>query len=617
MVERVSRTDSTPEERKVDRAFALAGTSFGLATVGTITSSPLIVALGLPVLLYTAAYNVWRIFTVEFKQKRFGVGSIDLISTVGPILTGQIVAASLTLVLYFASRKLLIKTEDNSRKSLLNVFGDQPKTVWVEVDGVQMSQSFEALQEGDVVIVGAGEMIPVDGTVVWGHAAINQCALTGESQLVERGAGETVLASTLLLEGQIGVRVEKAGADTVAAQVGTILNNTADFKSKIAARSERIIEAGAWPTLSLSALTLPLLGVQSAVAMTFASFGYHMRIAGPLSVLSSLRKASEAGVLVKDGRSLELLATVDTFVFDKTGTLTEEMPTVGAIHSTSDLSVEQLLMMAASAERRQTHPIAQALCHTADERNLPTLPIQDVKVEVGYGLQVRMCHPVRHEWVTVRIGSRRYMDMAGISAENRPVPSPGSSLIYLAVDNELAGTIELRPTVRPEAAELVRQLQARGKTIYIISGDHEQPTRQLAQQLGIDHYFAEVLPQDKARHIEQLQADGHEVCFVGDGINDSIALKTANVSVSMSGASTIATDSAAIVLMSASLDLLIPLLDIADGLDKNLTRGTMLTIIPALMCAGGVLFLNFGVAGASILYNAALGVSVANALNSD
>ena len=287
---------------------------------------------------------------VELKEGRIGVGLIDVLTTVGPIATGHFFATSLSLSFYFFSRKLLIKTEDHSRKSLINVFGEKPSFVWIDSNGTEIEMPFETIQIGDVVIVHAGQSIPVDGNINRGHASIDERALTGESQPVEKGVGDPVLASTVVLEGKIYVNVEKAGQDTVAAQIGEILNQTADFKSQVLARSEKIVNQGATPTLAISALTLPFLGTQSALAVLFASFGYHMRIAGPLSVLNFLGIASENGILIKDGRSIELLSDVDTFVFDKTGTLTKEVPSIGKLYTCHGYSENKLLTVAAAAE---------------------------------------------------------------------------------------------------------------------------------------------------------------------------------------------------------------------------------------------------------------------------
>lgn len=605
-------------EQKVNRQIAISSVALAL-TAGGALYAPLNL-LGVPALLVTISPLLVSAYHSLVKEKKIGVGVLDSLGTIGPLLLGHFFIAALASCLSNFSRKLLLKTEDQSRASLINVFGEQPAFVWIQKDGLEIEIPFEQLQIGDQIIVSAGHSIPVDGTISQGIASIDERALTGESQPVEKVVGDPVFASTLLLAGQIHVHVEKAGTDTVAAQIGKILNHTADFKSSIQSQGERVVEQGAIPTILISALTLPILGPESALAALYAAFGYHMRFAAPISVLNFLRITSETGILIKDGRSLELLSGVDTIVFDKTGTLTAEVPTVGQIYLCGDVGEAQLLRYAAAAETKQTHPIAQAICHAAHQSGVPVPPITEAKVEVGYGLTVRIADEVDAPQKLVHVGSGRFMTMVGIAIPaaiqqiEETCHAEGFSLIYVAVDQQLAGVIELRPTIRPEAQAIINELHRRNFSLYIISGDHEKPTQKLAAELGIDHYFAEVLPQNKASLIEQLQQEGRTVCFIGDGINDSIALKTANVSISLRGASTVATDTASIILMDNSLKKLIPLLDIAQDLATNLKRSIAFTMLPGIVCIGGVYLFGFGLVNAVMLYNMGLAISVANAL---
>jgi Cu2+-exporting ATPase len=578
---------------------------------------------------------VIRAYDAVVKERKVGVALMDAIGSAGPLVTGHVFIAAFAIHFSNHSRKLLIKTEDHSQKSLTHLFGLQPRFVWVQREGAEVEIPFESLSIGDVVVVDAGQTIPIDGTIKSGVASIDQRTLTGESQPVEKSIGESVFASTVLLSGRIGILVEKTGASTVAAQIGDILNHTADFKSLVQSRGQKIVEQGALPTLAIGLLTLPLLGAESAVAAIGASFGYHMRHAAPISVLNYLRIASEQGILIKDGRSLELLSEVDTFVFDKTGTLTEEVPTVGMIHTYNRHGENELLTLAAAAEYKQTHPIALAIQQEAASRELTPPAINEAKYEVGYGIKVTIGQTLsskaedascRHAQQLIRVGSGRFMVLCGIAigANHKQIEQDcykeGYSVIYVAIDEQLGGAIELRPTIRPEAKEIINALKRRNMSIAIISGDHEKPTRKLAQELGIEQYFAETLPQNKAQLIEQLQQEGKSVCFVGDGINDAIALimpfgcKKANVSISLHGASTAATDSASIILMDSSLKQLMSLVELSHALDRNLKTTTVMTVVPGIICVGGVFFLHLGIMGAVVLYYTALGTSILNAM---
>lgn len=600
-------------EKKNNQHFGIALSSLALTSAGGLFYAPLS-WLALPGLVYLTTRIVDRSYRYIFEEDRAGLAIIDIIALGGTLATGHLFAAALQNSVYFLRSKLLLKTEDHTNQNLFNVFGQQPRFVWILVDGVEVEVPFDDLKQDDVVVVSAGQMIPVDGRIISGLATIDQRMFTGESQPIEKGEGEEVFASTVMLSGKVCVQVEKAGGETLAAQIGNILHHTADFKRSIQSRGEAVVNTWSWPTLGFSALGLLTLGPTSAVAICNVGFGYPMRVAAPLSVLNYFQITSKRGILVKDGRALELLSKVDTVVFDKTGTLTEEVPHVGQIYRCLDMSEDDLLTYAAATEQKQSHPIALAILQEAKERGLSLPSVDEAHVEMGYGLKVRI------EGLVIKIGSTRFMEIEGIPVGGKmreiqkSCHQQGYSLVYVAIDGQLAGAIELHPTIRPEAKEIIAQLRQRNLSLYIISGDHDTPTQKLAAELGIDHYFAETLPENKADLIAGLQEEGKSVCFVGDGINDSIALKKANVSISLSGASTIATDTAGIILMDGTLKQLNHLFELADELDRNLNNSFLLSLLPGLVCVGGVFFLNWGIVTSIMLYNIAVASSLSNAM---
>jgi Cu2+-exporting ATPase len=347
----------------------------------------------------------------------------------------------------------------------------------------------------------------------------------------------------------------------------------------------------------LGAVTL-LAGMPpiQVLSLLNTNFGFNIRILAPIAMLNYLNLASREGILVKDGRALELLRQVDTVVFDKTGTLTEDLPHVGAIHVCAAHSELELLRYAATAEHRQEHPIARAILGEARRRGVAQLQVEDSAHQVGHGIRVAIADH------TILVGSPRFMTLQEI-----PIPphlqelaagchEQGHTLVMVAVDGALAGALELRSTLRPEAAAIVRELRARHVgAIHIISGDSEGTTRRLAEELGVDRYFANTLPEEKAAIIDRLQSEGRRVCYVGDGINDSIALRRAHVSVSLRGASTIATDVATVVLVDESLGRLGRLFDIAAEFERTLDQSLTSTVIPGLISMSGVLFLGWGI----------------------
>jgi Cu2+-exporting ATPase len=292
----------------------------------------------------------------------------------------------------------------------------------------------------------------------------------------------------VVLAGKIHVRVEKAGKETIAAQIGSMLNRTASYQMALQSKGTQIAHKSALPILILSAVTWPTIGLEQALAMLSSSFGINIRMTSPIAVLNYLNIASKQGILVKDGRSLELLGDVDTVVFDKTGTLTLEQPHVTQLYPCNGLDEATLLAYAAAAEHRQTHPIARAILAAAANRAIRLPAIDNAQYEVGYGIKVTIGNQI------IRVGSDRFMAGEGIVIPNEirirqaQAHALGYSLVMVAVDNQLGGAIELQPTIRPEAKTVVDNLHARGITLVIISGDQEGPTHQLAQTLGIERY---------------------------------------------------------------------------------------------------------------------------------
>ena len=315
-----------------------------------------------------------------------------------------------------------------------------------------------------------------------------------------------------------------------------------------------------------------------------------------------------------DGR-IELMNEVDTVLFDKTGTLTRERPEVGRIIASHGFAPERILQFAAAAEKRFHHPIALAIRHKAEELDLELPPTDDTQYKVGYGITVAVAGHM------IRVGSKRFMDMEGVvmTAEVEEAMGQahgeGHTMVMVSVDGKLGGAIELHAAVRPEVQRIVQGLRDRGiKHVAIISGDHEAPTRKLAESLGMDRYFAQVLPADKAEYVVKLQQENRKVCFVGDGINDSIALKQANVSISLRGASSIATDTAHVVFLEEGLSRLCDLRDISRDLDRNVRRSWKLILAPNIACIAGVFTLGFGIMASVATNNVAALAALANGM---
>ena len=600
-------------EREINHYLAVSSVNLTVAAAGALLFSPLTL-LSIPLTIYTFVPLFKQAYHSLAEERRLRAVVLDAVAIIGTFLARFFVASALTSTLYFVSRKLLSRTEDRSRRKLVNIFGGQIQTVWVEKGGVETELPFSDLQVGDVVVVSAGQLVPADGTVCKGAATVDEKVLSGEARPVEKRAGEQVFAATLILSGRIYIEIEKAGVETVAAKIAAILNQTADYRAQVASVGERLGDRLVLPILGLGALGQAVVGIEGAIAILFSNFTDSMRIAVPLGMLNFLSEATQHGILIKDGRALELIHSVDTVVFDKTGTLTMEQPQLGDIHACPGNRAETLLTYAAAAEVRQSHPVARAIREAAAQRGLRLPPLDQSRYQVGYGIDTEIAGR------RIRVGSARFMAAEGIAVPESMeqlqlrADMQGVSLIYVAIDDALGGVLELRPALRPEARQVIEALKEYGLSLYIISGDQEAPTRALAAAVGIEHSFSEVLPEAKAALVERLQRAGHKVCFVGDGINDSIALKRAEASVSMSGAATVATDTAQVVLMDGSLRHLPRLFSIASDFQANTRTTALTTFVPMAISIGGVFFFGFGLFTSIMLFNLSLLVSVANAM---
>jgi Cu2+-exporting ATPase len=587
---------------KPDRELQICTLALPLAAIAQF-AVPALLPVAAALFLYTAIPSftgAWRVLTQE---RRLGVDVLDAIVVLACLATLQVLPGAILAWCLCFGRHLMRRTEDNSKKLLLGAFGKQPRFCWLLQEGQEIQVSLDKLQQGDVLVVHTGEVVPVDGVIVDGLAMIDQHALTGESTPAEKGAGDRVFASTIMVAGKVHIAVEKSGSETATAKIAQILNDTAGYKLASQHKGERLADKAVIPTLAVGAVALAAMGPNGAAAVLNSDLGTGIRMAAPLAMLSTLALCAQRGVLVKDGRALDLLCEIDTVLFDKTGTLTRERPEVGRIISANGHTPDDILRFAAAAEHKFHHPIAVAILHKALEQGLDLPDTDSTQYKVGYGITVGVDGHV------IRVGSPRFMDIEGVALTEEVAAAledshrEGHTMVMVAVDDALGGALELRASVRPEVPDIIRGLRARGvKQIVIISGDHEAPTRRLAEELGMDRYFAQVLPADKADYVEKLQQEGRKVCFVGDGINDAIALKKANVSISLRGATSIATDTAHVVFMEQGLGKLCELLDIAHDLERNVRISWGLILVPNIICIAGVFTLGFGI-GMSVLTN--------------
>lgn len=305
-------------QKEINQDLAISLSSLGLTIAGKYYL-PLNL-LSLPGLIYV--YIPWFKdgYDSLVKERRIKMATIDMFFISGLLAAQLYFPASLVAVGLSLSKKLLFKAEDHAQKRLVNVFSEIPRSAWLLKDQIEIEVPFNTLKINDLVAVHAGEIVPIDGMITTGHAQIDQRILTGESQPVEKEQGDQVFALTIVLSGKIYIKVEKTGQDTVAAQIGDILNNAADFRHSVQWQWMKFIDKTAFPTLAIGVLTLPIIGFTRALGIVFSfGFGYAMRVIAPITLLTHLNLASKNSILIKDGRVLELLNQIDTIVFDKTG----------------------------------------------------------------------------------------------------------------------------------------------------------------------------------------------------------------------------------------------------------------------------------------------------------
>jgi heavy metal translocating P-type ATPase len=541
---------------KMVGATSVLVTACCLPVPGAITAG-LLVASGLPAFVRAG---------VTLAARRRLNGDVLEASTLGLLVARRNFTAAALLNWVRALGELVVaRSVVTARKSLSDVVGAPEQIVSRRVGDRREPVEVGALRVGDVVVVAAGQQIPVDGTIVSGEAMINQQTMTGEALPVERRAGDHVFAATIVEHGEIEVRAEQLGLDTAVGRIVRAIEAAAEEKPDIQLFAEKLADREVWRTLTLAGLGAAFSrSLDAGMAILVADYGTAARVGIPTAIMTSLRRAAREGILVKGPRTLELLARVNTVVFDKTGTLTSGTPHVTRIVSYDRaLGEDELIRLSAAAEHGFTHPVARAIARLARERRVAVPPVTSTETALGLGIDVRV------EDRRVLIGSRRFMELHRLAlergrSEEAAAHSVGASPIFVAIDDRLAGMLVLQDQLRGEAPEAVRELRARKmKNVIMLSGDHPEPSRVIAESLGLRHHYAELLPEAKARLISELKAEGRVVAMVGDGVNDALALDVADVGIAVPGGAEVAAEAADIVLLSGGLDRVVRAIDLA------------------------------------------------------
>ena len=460
---------------------------------------------------------------------------------------------------------------DLARSMSLNV-----GKVWLKKDGQEILVPSEKIVSGDEVVVHMGNLVPFDGEVSDGEGMVNQASLTGESVPVRRTLGSVVYAGTVLEEGELTILVKQTGGSSRYEKITAMIEESEKLKSGLESKAEHLADRLVPYSLGGTALTYLLTrNATKALSILMVDFSCALKLAMPISVLSAIREANQHKITVKGGKFLEAVADADTIVFDKTGTLTKAQPTVAEVVSFSETkNPDELLRIAACLEEHFPHSMAKAVVDAAREKHLDHEEMHS-KVEyiVAHGISTTI------EGKKAVIGSYHFV----FEDENSVIPKgmeekfsrlPAEySHLYLAIEGVLAAVICIEDPLRPEAAKIVRQLKKAGlKKIVMMTGDSERTAKAIAKKVGVDEYYAEVLPEDKANFVEKEKAEGRKVIMIGDGINDSPALSAADVGIAISEGAEIAREIADITVAADDLAEILVLRMLSNRLMKRIHR---------------------------------------------
>ena len=606
------------------------GHMMGLPVPAFMHRQPLAAALVqlvlcVPILILNRAY-----FTVGFSRLFKGAPNMDSLVALGAaaglvyslIEMGLLAAGQVTGMpdLYFESAGMILtlvtvgkyleeRSKGKTTGAITALLALAPDVAVVRRGGTEVTVATDQIKAGETVIVRQGGRIPVDGTVVKGSGSVDESALTGESMPVEKTAGSKAVSATVLTSGYLEMTADRVGADTTLSQIIQLMEQAASTKAPISRLADKISAVFVPAVISIAVAAALLwaaaggMGVRFCLSIGIAvlviSCPCALGLATPVAITVATGKAAEKGILIKSAASLELMGRVNTVVLDKTGTVTEGKPRVTDVLCAANVTEEELLCAAASLEKPSGHPLADAIVQEAERRSIPLCAVSDFAAVAGGGVQAVQ------DGKTLYAGNDRYMesigaDTAALRAAAEMLAAAGKTPLYFAEDRQLLGVIAVADVVKPDSAAAIAALRRSGCAVVLLTGDNQRTAEAIARQVGVDRVIAQVLPQDKARCIEDLQKAGRLVAMVGDGVNDAPALVTADVGLAIGAGTDVAIESADVVLMRSSL------MDIVDA--AALSRATLRNIRQNLFWA--FFYNSIGIPVAAGVLYPALGITL-------
>ncbi|WP_343825735.1 heavy metal translocating P-type ATPase [Psychrosphaera haliotis] len=528
---------------------------------------------------------------------------------------------------------LEIKARGKTSEAIKRLIGLQAKTATVVRDNKEVQIGIEQVLLNDVVKVKPGEKIPVDGVVLEGHTSIDESMLTGEPMPVEKAEEDEVVAGTLNKSGMILFRATRVGKDTALAQIINMVKRAQNSKPPIG-RLADVISAFFVPVVMiisvLSALAWLNFGPEPAIAFAIVSATTVLIIAcpcalglaTPMSVMVGVGKAAEAGVLIRNGEALQTASKITAMILDKTGTITEGAPKVTDIVLAKATDEEGVLQLAASLESGSEHPLAQAIVESALAHDIELLKIEAFNAITGFGVEAN-CNNKALLFGNDKLMKLKGIDLTGFVGKAQSLAKEAKTPMYFAVDGELAAIIAVADPIKSDSISAIQRLQANGIRVIMLTGDNKETAAAVAKKAGISEFFAEVLPEDKANKVKELQGSGEIVGMTGDGINDAPALALADVGFAIGTGTDVAIESADITLMRGSLHGLADAIAVSKATLRNIKQnlfGAFVYNVAGIPFAAGVLYPFFGIllspviAGAAMAFSSLTVVSNANRL---
>ena len=470
-------------------------------------------------------------------------------------------SAAVILTLITLGKYFEALSKGKTSEAIKKLMGLAPKQARVLRNGQEVEVAVDEVQVNDLIIVKPGEKMPVDGIVVEGTTSVDEAMLTGESMPVEKTAGDAIIGASINKNGTIQYKATKVGKDTALSQIIKLVEDAQGSKAPIAKLAD-IISGYFVPIVIvlavLSGLAWYLAGESGVFALTIAisvlviACPCALGLATPTAIMVGTGKGAEHGVLIKSGGALEKTHKIQTIIFDKTGTITEGKPEVTDIVAVNGMSEEELLILAASAEKGSEHPLGEAIVHGAEMKDLSLFKTQAFNALPGHGIEVTI------ENQSLLLGNKKLMIDRGISIDTVETVSDtlageGKTPMYIAKDGQIAGIIAVADTVKANSLKAIEKLHKMGLEVAMITGDNKRTAQAIAKQVGIDRVLSEVLPEEKANEVKKLQAEGKIVAMVGDGINDAPALAQADIGIAIGSGTDVAMESADIVLMRSDL----------------------------------------------------------------